>query len=426
MKRREFLKKAGAGGVVLGFPTIIPSRVLGDQAPSKQITVGFIGTGGHGIGRNLNMFLQQPDARALAVCDVFKSRRAKGKGMVDAKYGNSDCSSVLDFREVLEREDIDAVMISTPDHWHTLMAAMAIKAGKDVICEKPTLTIAEGRYMAGLVAESGKVFQTSTEDRSLFNYHRMAELVRNGLIGKLERVEVQLPAGTRYPDEEESPVPADLEDYDLWLGPAPRAPFTESRTKWMHWRHIWDYSGGLLTDWGMHQLDTVQIGNDTEATGPVEVSGKGTVNEGSMFNTFIDYEVDYRYANGVELKVKSGGTGMRFIGSDGWVGNKGWEAGLEAHDREVLRAEPGEDWVHLYTCKGGEQRNFLDCVKSRKDPYFPAEFGHRCATLCHLGNISMQLGRKLEWDPEKEEFAGDAEANARRGREMRAPWALPV
>ncbi|MDG2125665.1 MAG: Gfo/Idh/MocA family oxidoreductase, partial [Verrucomicrobiales bacterium] len=142
MKRREFLKKVGAGGVVVGFPTIIPSRVLGDQAPSKQITVGFIGTGGHGIGRNLNMFLQQPDARALAVCDVFKSRRAKAKGMVDAKYGNSDCSSVLDFREVLEREDIDAVMISTPDHWHTLMAAMAIKAGKDVICEKPTLTIA--------------------------------------------------------------------------------------------------------------------------------------------------------------------------------------------------------------------------------------------------------------------------------------------
>lgn len=411
--------------MALVFPTIIPSRVLGENAPSKQITVGFIGTGSHGIGRNLKMFLQQPDARALAVCDVFKSRMEKAKQMADAKYGDRSCSMHGDFREILARKDVDAVMISTPDHWHALISAMALRAGKDVICEKPTLTITQGRYVADLVKKTGRVFQTSTEDRSYPVYHRMAELVRNGRIGKLERIEVTLPDGTAFPNETESPVPAGL-NYDLWLGPAPFAPYTTNRTAWMHWRHVFDYSGGILSDWGMHQLDTAQWANDTERSGPAEVHGRGAVNEGSIFNTFITFDVEYRYANGVVLHVKNGGTSLRFIGSEGWVGNPAFNKPLEASKPEILEAKIGSGETHLFTCPAGEHRNFLDCVKSRQEPYFPAEVGHRCATICHIGNIAMLTGRKLRWDPVKEEFPNDTEANASamRLRSMRAPWSL--
>ena len=420
--RRRFLQGAGAA---LVFPTIIPARLLGQNAPSKQITVGFIGTGDHGIARNLKMFLQQPDARAVAVCDVFKSRMEAAKQLIDAKHGNTDCTRHGDFREILARKDIDVVMISTPDHWHALISAMALRAGKDVICEKPTLTIAEGRYLAGLVKKTGRVFQTSTEDRSYPVYHRLAELVRNGRIGKLERIEVTLPDGTAYPHETEAPVPGDL-NYDLWLGPAPFAPYTPNRTERMHWRHIFDYSGGLISDWGMHLFDTAQWANDTERSGPVEVEGRGTVNEGSLFNTFITFDVEYRYARGVRLHVKNGGTGIRFYGSDGWVGSPAWNKPVEASRPEILESKIGPGEVHLFTCPGGEHRNFLDCVKSRQEPYFPAEIGHRCASLCHLGNIAMQTGRKLRWDPVKEEFSSDAEANASalRSRPMRAPWSL--
>lgn len=423
MKRRNAIKQSIAAATSVSLPTIIPSSVLGNEAPSKKITIGMIGTGNHGIHRNLNMFLRQTDARVLAVCDVFKSRMRKAQGITDRHYGKNGCTQHADFREILERDDIDAVMISTPDHWHTLMSAMAIRRGKDVICEKPTLTIAEGRFLSDLVKKSGKVFQTSTEDRSLFVYHRLAEAVRNGRIGKLEKIKVTLPAGQRFPNEKSTTPPNDL-DYELWLGPAPYAPYTKNRTERQHWRHVWDYSGGKFSDWGMHQLDTAQWANDTEHTGPEHVSGKGTVNEGSIYNTFIEYEIDYRYANGVELNVKSGGTSLHFYGSDGWCGSKSWDSGLEASNKDIVREPIPDDGLHLYTCKGGEHRNFLDCVKTRKDPYFPAEIGHRCASLCHLGNISMRLKTPLHWDPDKEEFIGNAKANSMRSRSMRQPWNL--
>lgn len=421
MHRRKFLKTVGASA--LTFPTIIPAHVLGAEAPSKRITVGMIGVGNHGTHRNLNMFIRQPDARVVAVCDAYRSRAANAQQMTDKHYDATGCKIHDDFREILERDDIDAVMISTPDHWHALMSAMALRRGKDVICEKPTLTIAEGRYIADLVKKTGRVFQTSTEDRSLFVYHRLAEAVRNGRIGKLQEIKVTLVAGQHFKTGEPTAPPADL-NWDLWQGPAPESPFRPEVTEKQHWRHVFDYSGGKFSDWGMHQLDTAQWANDTEHSGPVEVEGKGTVNEGSIYNTFIKYELDYRYANGVKLNVKSGGTGIRFIGSDGWCGSKSWDSGLEASDRAIVKDPIPEDGVHLYTCKGGEHRNFLDCVKSRKAPYFPAEIGHRCASLCHLGNISMQLGRKLAWNPDKEEVLNDAEANAMRSREMREPWNL--
>ena len=382
-----------------------------------------IGTGNHGIHRNLNMFLRQEDAKIIAVCDVFKSRMLKAQSITNDYYKTNDCSIHSDFREILERKDIDAVMISTPDHWHALMSSMAIRRGKDVICEKPTLTVAEGRYISDLVKKTGKVFQTSTEDRSLFIYHRLAEVVRNGRIGKLKEIKVTLPAGKRFPNEKPENAPKDL-DYDMWLGPAPEAPYTISRTKQQHWRHVWDYSGGKFSDWGMHQLDTAQWANDTERTGPISISGKGTINEGSMYNTFVDYEIDYEYENGVNLNVKSGGTSIHFYGSEGWCGSKSWDSGLEANKKSIVKDPIPKDGLHLYTCKGGEHRNFLDCVKSRHEPYFPAEIGHRCATLCHLGNISMRLNQKLQWDPKTEKIGNSKEASSMLSRKMRKPWDL--
>ena len=424
--RRSFLAGAVAAGALGAAPSFVPSSVLGRDgavAPSEKTTVGFIGTGSHGIGRNLHMYLGQPDAKVLAVCDVDRNHMAQAKTIVDGKYGNTDCATTWDFRDILARSDIDAVMISTPDHWHVLMSVMAVKAGKDVQCEKPTLTIDEGKILVKTVRRYGKVFQTSTEDRSERVYHRMAELVRNGRIGKLQRIEVILPKQPNVPgDPTPQPVPPEL-DWDMWLGPAPFAPYTKDRVHF-NFRWIWDYSGGIICDWGTHLFDTAQWANDTERSGPVEIEGAGTHWEGGLYNTVKDYDVAYRYANGVVMTCKPGNPSIRFIGTEGWLGNRGWLAKLEASKPSILNSLIGPDEIHLYTNPAGEHRDFLDCVKTRKDPYFPVDIGHRVSTVCHLGNIAIRLGRKLKWDPDREQFVGDNEADRMMSRPMRSPWRL--
>ena len=424
LNRRELLSLVAAAATA---PYAITSTALGtDDLPpaSDRINVGFIGVGGHGISRNLRMFLAQADAQPAAVCDVDPRQIELAMATIRKQRGDDfTCGTTGDWREVVARDDIDAVMISTPDHWHVPMSLYAIRAGKDVICEKPTLTIAEGRVLADTVNRYGAVFQTSTEDRSIEIYHRMATLVRNGLIGKLRRVYVQLPEGPPEPgDPTPKPVP-DGFDWDMWLGPAPWKPYRDG----LHlqtWRGTSDYSGGDLTDWGAHQLDTVQLAADTEHTGPVEIEGTGRRHDGGLYDVFYEFHVKYRYANGVELFVDSGGTGLKFEGTDGWVGNAKWRAPLEASSQEILDAVIGPEGVHLFTCPQGEHRNFLDCVKSRRDPYFPAEIGHRCSTVSHLGNIAMHLGRKLRWNPDAEEFTGDETANRMRSRTPRQPWRI--
>jgi predicted dehydrogenase len=422
--RRRFLKCSAVAAAAV--PTFVPGLALGKDgavAPSEKITVGFIGTGSHGTHYNLRAYLAQPDAQILAVCDVDGNHMAQAKQQVDQKYGNGDCATTKDFRDILARPDIDAVMISTPDHWHVLMSVMAVRAGKDVQCEKPTLTIDEGKILVKTVREHQKVFQTSTEDRSVPVYHRMAELVRNGRIGKLQRIEVILPKHPTHPgDPTPQPVPPEL-DYDMWLGPAPEAPYTKDRVHF-NFRWIWDYSGGIICDWGTHLFDTAQWANDTELSGPVEIEATGTHWEGGLFNTVKDYDVTYTYANGVVMTCKPGNPSIKFIGADGWVGNNGWRAKLEASSDEILNATFGPNDLRLYTNPAGEHRDFLDCVKSRKDPYFPVDIGHRVSTVCHLGNIAVKLGRKLKWDPDAERFVGDNEANAMLSRPMRAPWKL--
>ncbi|HOQ85170.1 MAG TPA: Gfo/Idh/MocA family oxidoreductase [Phycisphaerae bacterium] len=419
--RRGLLK---GGLAAASAPYFVPARLLGADAPSNKITVGFIGTGSHGIGHNLKRYLEQADARVLVVCDVDSLRMQQAKQIVDAKYGNSDCAMTKDFREVLARKDIDAVMISTPDHWHTLISVLAVRAGKDVQCEKPTYTIDEGKILIREVRKHQRVFQTSTEDRSLGHYRRMIELVRNGRIGKLQKIEVVLPKHPDKPgDPTPQPVPPEL-DYDMWLGPAPEASYTKDRVHYT-FRWIEDYSGGVICDWGTHLFDTAQYAMDLERSGPVEIEGTGTYWNEGLFNTVKDYDVTYRYANGVVMTCRPGNPSIKFIGTDGWVGNVGWDQPVQASSPEILNARIGPEEFHVTANPAGEHRDFLDCVKSRKDPYFPVDIGHRVSTTCHLANIAIKLGRKLRWDPQAEAFVNDEEANAMcRVREMRKPWSL--
>ncbi|MHC4537004.1 MAG: Gfo/Idh/MocA family protein [Planctomycetota bacterium] len=427
INRRQFLTKTiGVSVGVVGFPYFVQPSALGKAgtvAAGERITVGFVGVGGHGRAVNLTNFLGNADAQAVAVCDVETKHMNIARDMVNKKYGNKDCATYKDFRSIIERDDIDAVMISTPDHWHVPISIMAAKAGKDVECEKPTLTVEEGRILCETMKRYNRVFQWSTEDRSVDVYHRMCELVRNGRIGKVHTVRVELPSGPHTPgDPTPMPVP-DGFDYDMWLGPAPYAPYTKDRIHW-NFRWIHDYSGGMLTDWGAHLLDGAQWGNDTEHTGPVEVEGKGEFWREGLYNSAKEFRIEYKYASGVRLIVTSGTPSLRFEGSEGWIGNRGWRAKLQAEPKSILDSVIGPNEIHLYTCKGGEQRNFLDCVKSRKDCYFPPEIGHRCFTIAHIGNISMLLKRKLKWNPDKERFINDEQANRMLSRFMRSPWRL--
>ncbi|MCC6699098.1 MAG: Gfo/Idh/MocA family oxidoreductase [Candidatus Hydrogenedentes bacterium] len=424
MKRREFLKSAAAA---LTIPTLASSVSSSQEnaavSPSNQITLGFIGVGGHGTSWNLAAFLKIPEARVLAVCDVYRDRRDKARDIVNSAYGNTDCTTHTDFREILARPDIDGVVISTPDHWHVLMSIMAAKAGKHVFCEKPTLTVEEGQVLIDVIRRTGVVYQGGIEDRSVDIYHRMAELVRNGGLGRLKRILVVLPEGEVFEKEEEAPVP-DGFDYDLWLGPAPYTPYTPSKTEQQHWRNVWDYSGGKLTDWGAHLLDTAQVAMLQEHGGPLTIDGKGTFPKNAMTTTATKYKIYYQYPNGVEMIVKSGGTGIRFEGTDGWVQSPAWREPLEASDPEILEAvfAPGEN--KMWPLPPTEHQSFIDGVKGPSTPYYTPEDIHHLSTAMHLGNISMRVGRKLKWDPVREVCVDDDEANALLSRPMRAPWTL--
>jgi predicted dehydrogenase len=414
MNRRTALKVVASSAAA---PLIVSSRVLGAEAPSKRIVVGCIAVGGQGRS-NLGLFLNQPDARVVAVCDVFKTRSDAAKKVVDKRYKNSDCKSCTDFREIIDDKDINAVAISTPDHWHVPMSLMALKTGKDVFCEKPTKTIAEGRALIEEVKKRKTVFQIGLEDRSVPHYHKMVEWLRNGEIGDLERVDVQLPKGFVFPKEEEAPVPDGL-DYNLFVGPAPFMPYTKSITVQRRWRMNRNFASGSLVDWGSHQVDTAQLAVNAPEVCPIEIEGTGTIPENSATTVPVTFDVQYRYSNGVEVRVKSGGTGIRLTGSKGWVGNDSWRGQLKASDEKVLHRKYTPETSNHWQRPPGEHRNFLDCVKSRKPTTYTAETMHLLHTTLLMGDIAIRLGRKLKWDPKKEEFVGDAEANAMRSIKYR-------
>ena len=441
MTRRGFLKAAGAlAGAAAAAPYVVPASARGADgapAPSNRIAMGCIGLGGRGTV-DMQAFLGDDRVRIVALCDVdagsiryedaWHRGLAPAKETVDKHYasraasgGSKGCDGYSDFRQLIARDDVDAVCVATPDHWHAGIVVAAAKAGKDVYCEKPmSLTVADGRAMVDAVTRYGRVFQCGSQRRSTAKCRHSCELVRNGRIGTLKTVRVGLPGGTWIRSNAQQtfdpePVP-DGFDYDLWLGPAPWAPYTYNRC---HWNFRWnlDYSGGQVTDWGAHFIDMAHWGMGTERTGPLEVEGKGTwPDPGLLWNTATSFDFTCTYAGGVTMQVTSGGGGVRFIGSDGWVDLEG---GTEpaALERSVIRP----DELHLYE-SASQHANFIDCVLSRKPTAAPAEVAHRSITPAHLGNIAMLLGRKVRWNPETEQIVDDPEAGRMLSRPYRAPW----
>jgi predicted dehydrogenase len=400
---------------------LLPARVWGDNAPSKRITLGFIGLGSQGCSANLTNFLGCEDAHVVAVCDVVHSRAKNAKTMVDSRYQNTDCKIHTDFRKILEDLAIDAVVISTPDHWHVPMSLMALEAGKDVFCEKPTKAISEGRLLIEAVAKRKAVFQMGMEDRSLSHYHMMVEWLRNGAIGDLQRVDLQLPAGNVIPRTAEQAVPEGV-DYNLFVGPAEFIPFRPVLLTPDGWRMVRNFGGGSLIDWGSHLVDTAQLAVNAPEVCPVEVEGTGEIPRDALTTVPVQFNVSFRYSTGVVVNVKSGGTGIRLTGSKGWVGNESWRGKLLANDEKILHAKYPPGTSKHWKMPPGEQRNFIDCVKSRQPTTYPADTMHLLHTTLLMGDLSIRLGRKLRWDAKKEEFINDAEANTRRSYTYR-DWA---
>jgi len=405
MKRRKFVK---AGAALVVAPNIITSNALGGNgrpAASERLVLAGIGMGGRGRGV-LNDFMNQPEVQVIAICDVKTSSLNACLPSVNKKYDNKDCAAYTDYREVLARQDIDMILCGTPDHWHAQITIDACKAGKDVYCEKPlTLTIAEGRKMVNAARRYGRVF-TSGSQRVLQDYGKLACAARSGRYGEVTEAYAN-PGGPGrsclLPGE---PIPPDTIDWDMWLGPAPWAPYHPYRCagtfglKGLGFRSWEDYSGGMTTDWGGHKFGGVLHGLGLDHTGPSEIIPPGL--EGNELLLL-------KFANG--MKVHHGGA-MKYVG----------ENGQDVKPLRDLKVPPGLRWYS----NGAKTivEDFLYCVKTRSTPFQDVEFGHRTATVCHLTNIAYKLNRKLRWDPVKEDFIGDLEASRLIDRPRRGPWQI--
>ncbi len=446
LNRRKFIQLSATAGVTtIAVPTIISACARGKNgfvAPSDRINVAFIGSGNQAMN-DIRDFITDKRVQITGVCDVNKQSTGYWGGVVGGRdiginlvntyysklYGRKykSCDEFEDFREVIAQSDVDAVEVVLPDHWHAIPVLMAAKAGKDIYCQKPlALTIPEGRAMADAVKKYGVIFQTGSQQRSDENFRRVCELVRNGRIGQLETVVCGLPSGTpdygRTGDQTQTvPVPEGF-DYNMWLGPAPDAPYCPARTH-VNFRWVLDYSGGQVTDWGGHHPDIAQWGMGTELSGPVKIqNARATWAVHPIWNTATHYYFECIYANGVKLIINSDAErgGVTFNGTEGWAwANRGKHEVFPENlkDSVITDAE-----VHLYK-SDNHFRNFIDCVISREEPIAPAEIGHRSITMSHLGNIAMKLQQDLEWDPEKEQIINNDLANSMLSREMREPWA---
>ena len=419
--RRNFIRKTGITSLgLMTAPTIITTSVKG---ANDKINIGMIGTGLHGITWNMRNYLQLDDCRIVALCDVDSKRMEEAESIVNEKYNSRSVRLYDDFRDLLQQQDIDAVQISTPDHWHVYMTIAALKAGKHVCCEKPTLTIQQGQILVNEIKKYDILYQTSMEDRWLEPYYRMVKLVREGKIGTVKKMRVGLPGFNNLEGSKDTttqPVPKHF-NYDMWLGPAPEAPYSPARCHF-NFRWNFDYSAGSITDWGAHIIDTAQLCNFAEKSGPVEVAGKGERPKEGIFNTFERYNLDYKYENGVEMEVHGFSVEIYCEGSDGWLKVNGWDTELEASNQELLKIANGEEIRAVRDLN--EHDNFLKCIRNGGTPLHPAEDMHRTATVAHMGNAAMLLERKLSWDPIKEEYINDEEANAMRTKEERDPWTL--
>ena len=425
MKRRTFIKTAASA---LVMPVIIPARVLGKEgatAPSNRITVGLIGVGGR-MGGVWGAMKGCPGVQGVAVCDVQAALRENYRKALNL----TEKESFADFRELLARPDIDTVAIATPDHWHVPISVAAMKAGKDVYCEKPlSNTISEGRTLVDTATRYGTVFQHGTQLHSMSGVRRACELVRNGRLGKLTEIRIGSPAGHAFGWPQPEQVPAGL-DYDMWLGPAPVTPYSSVKIGAIPgvglrgWYFVSDCSkAGWIAGYGVHDLDIAQWAIGMERSGPVSIEGKGIYPSDGIFDTVLTFDITYEYANGVRIVMTDTGKnrhGVTFIGEKGRIFTRG---GIEAEPVSLLKEMIGPGETHLYRSPDHAQ-NFFDCVKTREETITPPEIAHRATSTALLGGIACQLQRKLRWDPEREIFPDDAEANKLLLCAMRSPWQI--
>jgi len=455
MGRRQFLATAGKGvvasSVVAGFPAIVPSSVFGATSPGNRINVGAIGTGRISRGHDLPGIWQHDIARVMAACDLDSKRMEDAKTLINGYYSKQTgkpydgVAGYTNYHDLLANKDVDAVVISTPDHWHCLIAIDAVEAGKDVYLQKPaSLTIAEGRALSDAVQRSGRIFQIGSQQRSTVQFRYAAELVRNGRIGQIKTVEVGLPGDPSGEVEPEMPVPKNL-NYDMWLGSTPVVYYTEKR---VHpqvgyarpgWLRCEQFGAGMITGWGAHHIDSAHWGMDTELTGPVEIWGTAEFPKSGLWDVHGPFKTEALYANGVHMIVSGDfPNGIKFIGTNGWIfvsrGNERVTASdpvaklndstaLQSSDPKIIKSVIGPTEIHLPESKE-HHLNWLESVKSRKPPIAPVEVAHRSCSACLLHHAAMKLKRKLYWDPAKERFKNDEEANAMLSRPQRAPYAI--
>ena len=446
--RREFLTAAVAAA---GFPAIVPSSVFGAFAPGNRINVGAIGTGRISRAHDLPGVWKHDFARVVAVCDLDRDRVADAKAMVNGRYAKvtgkpyDGVTGYSDYRELLANKDVDAVVISTPDHWHALIAIEAVEAGKDVYLQKPaSLTIAEGRALSNAVHRSGRIFQIGSQQRSSPQWRYAAELVRNGRIGELKTVYVGLPGDPSGKEEPAMPVPPGFK-YDVWLGSTPVVPYTENRVHPQKgygrpgWLRCEQFGAGMITGWGAHHIDSAHWGMDTEYTGPIEIWGRAEFPKSGLWDVHGPFRTEAIYANGVRMIVSGEyPNGIRYEGTDGWIfvsrGNERVTASdpgarlkdpkaLDASDPKIITSVIGPDEIHLYESTD-HHGNWLECIRTRRQPIAPVEVAHRACSACLVHHMAMKADRKLYWDPIRERFKNDDEDNTWLSRPQRPPYVI--
>lgn len=410
------------------MPAIVPARVLGAEAPSNRINVGFIGTGRQAFGANMPQMLAVPGVQAVAVCDVDSWRMGEAQKFVNDYYAKRDgamsyngCRQVADFREVIADKDIDVLMVSTPDHWHVPIGVMAAKAKKHFAMEKPiSLSVQQGRMLADAVRKYGVTARNDSEFRSLRVQNHAVELIRNGHLGKLERIEIVFPSDpTPVGVQPDMPVPPEL-NYDMWVGPTQMVPYTEKRVhdvKQHHlrpnWMRIDTYAQGMIANWGAHYFDVAQWAMNTEHSGPVEVEGRGEFPV-SLWNTMINFKAEYRYANGTVMTCEQTPTStpsITYFGSDAWIRIDGYPGTATSSKQELLKHEPEAGELD-FSKTLWDKNDLIAAIREGREPLEPIEVGHRSISIAQIGLIACKVGGKLKWDPAKEMFEGNNWANA--------------
>jgi predicted dehydrogenase len=442
-----------AGAVAAAsFPAIVPASVMGQKSPSNRINIGAIGVGRISRSHDLPGIWKYDQARVMAVCDLDSKRMEEGKVLVNGYYAEKTgkaydgVTGYHDYRELLANKDIDAVVISTPDHQHAILAVDAVHAGKDVYLQKPaSLTIAEGRAMSNAVMASGQILQIGSQQRSWKQFYRACELVRNGRIGTVKHVEIGLPGDPSGPEAPPMPIPPNL-NYDAWLGSTPEVYYTEIRVHPQQgygrpgWLRCEQFGAGMITGWGAHHVDTAHWGMNTEYTGPIEVWGTAEFPKHGLWNVHGNFLTHGLYANGVIMDISGDfPNGIKFYGSEGWIfvtrdvevtpsdpsGKQEMLQPLMASDPKILDSVIAPEEVHLYQ-SDDQHGNWLECIRSRKVPTAPAEIGHRACSTCLLHHIAMKTGRRLHWNPVRERFHNDDEANSMLSRPQRFPFMMSL